>query len=135
MATKQCPGTDPQNILELVLIPENSYHPRCVKAPAIRRSQKGPYSNIDPFCDRSNPGALTHAGDRNFRELALLMRRTVAPLQYSVRQFRNKGGNNDIILPAIYLYSHNVFSKETYEKLRSDGYVFAIHKHGELRSP
>ena len=58
-------------LLNLVLIPENSCHLDRVKAPGLERSQ------IDPDCEygrnlrSSNPRALTRPGERNFRELAL----------------------------------------------------------------
>jgi O-6-methylguanine DNA methyltransferase len=56
---------------KLVLIPENSYRPRCVKAPGVERSQIGQYQEYGPDLRSLNPGALTRGGDRNFRELAL----------------------------------------------------------------
>jgi hypothetical protein len=52
----------------LVLIPENSYHPRCVKAQSDSTIAKGSIFEFDPFCDRSKERALTRAGDKTFRE-------------------------------------------------------------------
>ena len=56
-----------------MLIPESSYHPRCVKSPVFDDRKLAHIGNIGPIYDRSNTDDLTRAGDRNFWELALVL--------------------------------------------------------------
>jgi mannosyltransferase OCH1-like enzyme len=60
---------------------------------------------------------------------ARALQRTLSPFVSAVKKFRNRHGTRDIVLPAIYMYSYQIFPNDIFEKLHSEGYVFVVHKH------
>ena len=118
-------GCDPQQQhpgIESAIITNNSTIMARPGHPILKKTIEG----IVLGWDRATQQCPGKDPESSFMRTAL---RTLSPFVSAVKRYRNRKGNRDIILPAAYMYPHGVFSKDVFEKLRADGYVFAIHKH------
>lgn len=68
-------------------------------------------------------------GSDGMSELERVARRTLAPFIEAAKGCRCLGHNKDIILPSSFFYSHGLFLPGMIERLKSEGYVYVIHKH------
>lgn len=71
------------------------------------------------FSGKDPSGVLQRVIARTFDNFAL-----------SVKECRNRSGTRDIVLPNSYFYPFPAFDKGAMEKMRKNGYVYAVHKYG-----